>query len=258
MRSIWKGSVSFGLVNVPVKLYGATEEHDIVAHQVHSADGGRIRYAKICEGCGEKVHAADIAKQYEHEEHTVILTEDELAEVAAETDRTIEVLEFVPAEDLDTMLFDKPYYLAPEKGADKAYLLLATTLARTERVALVQFAMRGKTRLAALRVVGKENVIVAQTLRWPDEIRTPDWITVKDVKMTDDELDMAEQLVDTLANEFNADRYRDTAQEELRDLIASKAGDPLPEAEGAEEVSDLLEKLKASAAAKKAPRKKAS
>ena len=254
MRAIYRGAISWGLVNIPCKLYGATEEHDVKAHQLHGADGGRIRMKRFCEDCGEMVEYADIAKGYDHDGETVILTEDDLSTLPAERDRTIEVLEFVPAESLDPLMADKPYFLGPDKGADKAYALLAATLGRVDRVALVRFALRGRTRLAALRVLPKEGVLVAQTLRWPDEIRRPDWITVKDVQITPAELDMAEQLVESLSNQFNPDRYVDNYQRDLRELIAAKAeGRELPEVEKevTEDVSDLLAQLEKSIARKK-------
>lgn len=249
MRSIWKGSVSFGLVNVPIKLYGATEEHDQVCHQVHAADGGRIRYKRVCEECGEPVEYGDIAKAYEYGAQEVVLTADDLATLPSEQDRVIEVLEFVPAGSLDPLLYEKPYFLGPEKGADKAYTLLARTLGHVDRVALVKFAMRGKTRLAALTVLPKEGVMVAHTLRWPDEVRHASEIKVKDVEIKPRELELAETLVESMANEFNPDRYHDAYQEELRELVAAKAeGEELPEAapKATEEVSDLLAALEAS------------
>jgi DNA end-binding protein Ku len=249
MRAIWTGFVSFGLVNVPVKLYGATEDHDVKAHQVHAEDGGRIRYKKVCEDCGEVVEQRDIAKCYEHEGAAVILTDDELTALPEADNRAIEVLEFIPATDLDPMLFDKSYFLGPQKGTDKAYALLAAALGNTERVALARFAMRGKTRMVALRILPKEGVIVAHTLLWPDEIRHADFAIDAEVKPA--ELAMAEKLVESMANEYNPDRYRDTYQEELRELIAAKAeGAPVtPRSNrtvGTEDVSDLLAQLEAS------------
>lgn len=252
MRSIHKGTISFGLVSVPVKLYGATEEHDSVCHQVHNTDGARIRYKRVCEGCGEAVEYGDIAKGYEHGEETVILTEDDLATLPS-ADRTIEVLEFVPANSIDPMLYEKAYFLGPD-GSDKAYTLLASTLAHSDRVALVQFAMRGRTRLAALRVLPKDGVLVAHTLRWPDEVRHASEIKVKEVEVRPIELDVAGQLVASMHNEWNADRYVDTYQEELRELIAAKAaGQALPETEKVEteDVSDLLAALEASVRGRK-------
>jgi len=260
MRSIWTGSVSFGLVNVPVKLYGATEDHDIKSHQVHAADGGRIRYKRFCEECDEQVDMADITKAYEHEGNRVILTEDDLATLPDPNSKTIDVVEFVPAGDLDPLMFDKSYYLGPDKGkgAHRAYALLAEALSRTERVGIVKFSMRGKTRLAALKVVGKERVLTVHTLLWPDEIRDPHWITVDQVEVKDSELEMAEKLVEALSNEFNPDRYRDEYQEELRELIAAKADEQPVEVDYEEtvaEVDELIRKLEESLARKAVAKK---
>ena len=150
MRSIWKGSVAFGLVNVPVKVYSATEERDIRFHQVHEADGGRIRYKRVCELDGKTVEFADIAKAYEAEDgRTVILTDDDFAQLPANSSREIEVSSFVPADQIDPLLFDKSYYLEPASTSTKAYVLLCRTLEQTDRIAIVNFALRQKTRLAA-------------------------------------------------------------------------------------------------------------
>lgn len=257
MRAIWTGFVSFGLVSVPVKLYGATEDHDVKAHQVHAGDGGRIRYKKICEDCGELVEQADIAKSYEHEGNPVTLTEDELTALPEADNRSIEVLEFIPATDIDPMLYDKSYFLGPDTGSrnkkggsSKPYVLFAEALGNTDRIALARFAMRGKTRLAALRVLPKEGVIVVNTLLWPDEVRTPDF-RIDEAEIKPAELEMAEKLIDSMAAEYNADKYRDTYQEELRELIAAKASGAkvTPKSNrtvGTEDVSDLLAKLEAS------------
>ena len=178
MRSIWKGSIAFGLVNVPVKVYSATEDHDVKFHQVHAKDNGRIRYKRVCEVCGEVVEYRDIAKAYESDDgQTVIITDDDIATLPEERSREIEVLEFVPASDIDPMMYDKSYFLEPEGKSSKSYVLLAKTLMETDRVAIVHFALRNKTRLAALRVQDfcKRDVMVIQTLLWPDEIRDPDF-----------------------------------------------------------------------------------
>ena len=153
MRSIWKGSVAFGLVNVPVKVYSATEDHDIKFHQVHAKDNGRIRYKRVCEVCGEVVEFRDIAKSFESEDgQTVIITDEDIATLPEERSREIEVVEFVPADQLDPLMYDKSYFLEPDSKSSKSYMLLAQTLAETDRVAIVHFALRSKTRLAALRV----------------------------------------------------------------------------------------------------------
>ena len=176
MRSIWKGSIAFGLVNVPVKVYSATEDHDIKFHQVHAKDNGRIRYKRVCEVDGEVVEYGDLARAFESDDgQMVIITDDDIATLPEERSREIEVLEFVPAGEVDPMLYDRSYFLEPDSKSSKSYVLLAKTLAETDRVAIVHFTLRNKTRLAALRVkdFGKREVMVIHTLLWPDEIRDP-------------------------------------------------------------------------------------
>src|SRR5262249_50526315 len=152
MRSIWKGSLSFGLVNVPVKVYSATEDHDVKFHQVHAKDNGRIRYKRVCEVCGEVVDYHDIARAYESDDgRMVVITGDDIGTWPEERTREIGVLEFVPAGDLDPLMYDRSYYLEPDSKSTKSYVLLAKTLEQTDRVAIVHFALRNKTRLAALR-----------------------------------------------------------------------------------------------------------
>jgi DNA end-binding protein Ku len=278
MRSIWKGSLSFGLVNVPVKVYSATEDHDVKFHQVHAKDNGRIRYKRVCEVCGEVVDYRDIARAYESDDgRMVVITDDDIATLPEERNREIEVLEFVPVSDLDPLMYDRSYYLEPDSKSTKSYVLLAKTLQQTDRVAIVHFALRNKTRLAALRVkdFSKREVMVIHTLLWPDEIRDPDFpVLDKKVEIKPAELKMAGQVVDSMAEEFSPDRYHDTYQEELRELVEAKleGGEAFTteeqpkELEPTEDVSDLLARLEASvkrrraegqqAPAKKAPPKK--
>ncbi|ETB37385.1 DNA repair protein, partial [Mycobacterium avium subsp. paratuberculosis 11-1786] len=143
MRSIWKGSIAFGLVNVPVKVYSATEDHDIKFHQVHAKDNGRIRYQRVCELDGEVVEYRDIARAYESDDgQMVIITDDDIATLPEERSREIEVLEFVPANEVDPMLFDRSYFLEPDSKSSKSYVLLAKTLAETDRMAIVHFTLR--------------------------------------------------------------------------------------------------------------------
>ncbi len=207
MRSIWKGSISFGLVNVPVKVYSATQDHDIKFHQVHAKDNGRIRYKRVCEVDGEVVEYRDIARAYESDDgQMVIITDDDIATLPEERSREIEVLEFVPASELDPMMYDKSYFLEPDGKSTKSYVLLAKTLADTDRVAIVHFALRNKTRLAALRVkdFSKREVMVIHTLLWPDEIRDPDFpVLDKKVEVKPAELKMAGQVVESMADDFN-------------------------------------------------------
>lgn len=263
MRSIWKGSIAFGLVNVPVKVYSATEDHDIKFHQVHAKDNGRIRYKRVCEVDGEVVEYRDIAKAYESEDgQTVIITDDDIASLPEERSREIEVLEFVPASDLDPLMYDRSYFLEPDGKSSKSYVLLAKTLAETDRVAIVNFALRNKTRLAALRVkdFSKRDVMMIHTLLWPDEIRDPDFpILDKEVEIKPAELKMASQVVDSMTDDFNPDRYHDDYQEHLHELIQAKleggeafATEEQPtELDESEDVSDLLAKLEASVKARR-------
>ena len=169
MRAIWKGAIAFGLVNVPVKVYSATEDHDISLHQVHNADGGRIRYQRRCEVCSKVVDYEDIDKAYEDDGRTVVLSREELKSIPAENSHEIEVVQFVPAEQLDPIMFEKSYYLEPDSKSPKAYVLLRRALEDTDRVAIVQFALREKTRLGALRI--RDDVLVLQSLLWADEVR---------------------------------------------------------------------------------------
>lgn len=256
MRTIWKGALTFGLVNVPVKVYSATEDHDVPLHQVHAADGGRIRYQRICELDGEVVPYADIDKAYDDGERTVVLTADDIASLPAERSREIEVVEFVPSDQIDLLTLDKAYYLEPDSSSPKAYVLLRQTLEQTERTAIVRFSLRQKTRLAALRVRG--DVLVLQTLLWADEVREPAFPALDEpVKISAKELELSASLVDSFSADFDPDQFVDEYQQELRTLIDAKLekGDALDTAEtfGEEqptdaggEVIDLMAALTAS------------
>jgi DNA end-binding protein Ku len=219
MRAIWKGSIAFGLVNVPVKVYTATEDHDIKFHQVHAADGGRIKYDRVCSVCGQSVQYADIDKAYESPEgDTVVLTDEDFAKLPVAEKHEIPVLQFVPADQIDPILWDTSYYLEPDSATPKAYVLLATTLEQVERVALVHFTLRQKTRLAALRV--REGVLVLQTLLWPDEVRPADFESLDGVATPrPQEIEMAETLVDSMSDDFDPDLYTDEYQIELKRML---------------------------------------
>lgn len=228
MRSVWKGSISFGLVNVPVRLFSALEEHDVSLHQVHDADGGRIRYQRRCEVCGEIVEFAHIDKAYDDGEQTVVLTKDDLASLPSEHSREIEIVEFVPSDQIDPILLDRTYYLEADPKTRKPYALLLRTLASTELTAVARFAMRQKTRLAALRV--RDDVLVLQTLLWADEIRSAEGLeTGAGAKVTPQELKMSASLVESYAADFHPEQYTDDYRVELRKLIDAKleAGDAI-------------------------------
>ncbi len=264
MRSIWKGSIAFGLVNVPVKVYSATEDHDIKFHQVHAKDNGRIRYKRVCEVCGEVVEYRDINKAFESDDgQMVVITDEDIATLPEERSREIEVVEFIPAEQLDPLMYDKSYFLEPDSKSSKSYVLLAKTLAETDRIAIVHFSLRNKSRLAALRVkdFSKRDVMMIHTLLWPDEIRDPDFpILDKEVQIKPAELKMAGQVVESMTDDFKPDLYHDDYQEQLRELVQAKleGGEafsveeqPAELDEGTEDVSDLLAKLEASVKARK-------
>jgi DNA end-binding protein Ku len=268
MRALWKGAITFGLVNVPIKLYPATEDHDISLHQVHDADGGRIRYQRRCEVCGKVVEYANIDKAYAEGKTTVVLTEEDLKSLPEERSHEIEVVEFVPSEQIDEIRFDRSYFVEPEKTATKAYALLRRALEETDRTAIVQFSLRQKTRLGALRSRGK--VLMLQSLLWDDEVREADFPNVKDdVKVSPQELKMASSLIDNMSADFAPDKFSDEYQDQLRQLIAAKLeqGDALDTAatfgeKGEEpadrgEVVDLMEALRRSVEQNRAARKTA-
>lgn len=222
MRAIWKGAVSFGLVNVPVRLYAATGTKDVSFHQVHAADGGRIRYQRTCSVDGEPVAYSDIAKGYETDEgDLVVLSDADLAQLPLSTGREIEVVEFVPEVQVDPLLYDKAYYLEPERTAAKPYALLREALVATERVAVVKVALRQRETLAVLRVRGQ--VICLQTVLWPDEVREPDFeVGAPGVELKPAELTMAASLVESLAADFDPTQYADGYREAVRSLVEEK------------------------------------
>jgi DNA end-binding protein Ku len=254
MRAIWKGAVSFGLVNVPVRLYTATQENDIRFHQVHREDGGRIRQRRICSIDGEEVPYDEIAKGYETADgRIIILTDEDFAELPVATGREIEVHEFVPEDQIDPIMLGKTYYLEPDAAAAKPYALLRQALLDTERMAIVSYALRNKESLAVLRV--RDDVILLQQMLWPDEIRVPQFETTGDsakAELRPQEVKMAASLVESLAADFEPEKYTDHYREAVEQLIEAKlaGGDvtdvPAAKAEagaGGAEVVDLLTAL---------------
>lgn len=256
MRAIWKGSVTFGLVNVPVRLYSATGDHDLELHQVHDADGGRIKYTRTCEVCGEAIAFEHINKAYEEDGRTVVLSEADIAALPISRSREIEVVEFVPRGDIDPIRLDRSYYLEPDSKSPKAYVLLRQVLEQTDRTAVVHFSLRQKTRLAALRA--HDRVLVLQTLLWDDEVREADFASLDaDVSITRQELDMSARLVESLSEDFTPSKFTDDYQAQLQELIeekltsggarstASTFGENADAGDGGE-VLDLMEALKRS------------
>lgn len=260
MRAIWNGAVAFGLVNVPVKLYSATESHNVPLHQVHDADGGRIRYERRCEKDGEVVPYEHIARAYDDGTRTVILTDADLKTLPAERSREIEVVEFVPSDQVDPIRYEKSYYLEPSDKSAKAYVLLREALESTDRTAIVRFALREKTRLGALRVHG--DVLLLQALLWDDEVREADFPALRSAaEPSSKELSLAKVVVESLEGDFDPSAYTDEYQVELQSLIdaklesgdavASQAPESSTQDEGGE-VLDLMEALRRSVAKKRA------
>ncbi|MYU33541.1 Ku protein [Streptomyces sp. SID8358] len=256
MRSIWNGAISFGLVSIPVKLMNATENHSISFRQIHLADGGRIRYRKVCELDEQEVSSAETGKAYEDADGTVIpITDEDLASLPLPTAKTIEIEGFVPASAVDTLQLDSAYYLAVNGvPAAKPYALLREALRRSEKVAVAKYALRGRERLGMLRVI--DDVIALHGLLWPDEIRAPEGVAPdSNVKVRDAELDLADALMNTLG-EADLDTLHDDYREAVEELVAAKAAGEPVEPEGEEEpgegkVIDLMAALENSVRAAK-------
>ncbi|MEV0454725.1 Ku protein [Catellatospora methionotrophica] len=225
MRAIWKGAVSFGLVSISVKLYSATEEKDIRFHQVHRADGGRIKYQRVCAIDGEQVSYDQIAKGYDvGGGEIVVLTDDDFKNLPLTSSRAIEVLEFVPNEQIDPILYDKAYFLEPDGAAGvKPYLLLREALENVDRVAVVKVALRQRETLATVRV--HEGVLVLNTMLWPDEVREAAFDFLDDdVKLRPQEVKMAASLVDSMSGDFRPEEFTDSYREALQQVIDVKIG----------------------------------
>jgi DNA end-binding protein Ku len=250
MRSIWKGALSFGLVTIPVKVYSATQQNDISFHQVHVTDGGRIRYKRVCEVDGDEVAYQDIAKGYELPTgEVVVLTDDDLEGLPLSSSKVIDVLEFVPAEQVDPIYFAKSYYLEPEAIGVKPYVLLRDALGDSNRVAVVKVALRQRESLATVRV--RDGVLVLETMLWPDEIREPDFgFLTEDVAIRKQELTMAESLIESMTADFDPTQFSDAYREALEAVVQAKiegrevVAPAVPERTG--EVVDLMAALTAS------------
>jgi DNA end-binding protein Ku len=255
MKTIWKGAISFGLVTIPVRVYGATEEKSLRFNQLHAPDGGRIRYKRVCSIDGQEVEWSEIVKGYEYEkDHYVILADEELDSLPVTTARAIEIERFVDAEQIDPIFFQKSYYVVPEQTGVKAYQLLREAMADDGKVALAKVAFRDKEHLATLRL--RDNVFVLETMFWPDEIRTPGFdVLDEEVQVRPQEVRMARSLIESLTADFEPEEFRDEYRAALEELVAKKVqGEEITYSEEAEPstVVDLMEALRASVEAAKA------
>ncbi len=251
MQAIWKGTVSFGLVSIPVRLYAATEERGVSFRQVHEEDGGRIKYKRVCSVDGEEVPYSQIGKGFEMPDgDIVVLTDEDFASLPLPSRRTIEVLQFVPAEQIDGSYLSKPYYLAADGAGTKPYVLLRDALERSGRAALVKVALRNRESLALLRP--RDGALMVQTMLWPDEVRDPAaFVPTEDVAVRDQEIAMAESYIATLSDDFDPGAFTDDYRAALEAVVQAKAGgmavaepDETPAETGT--VVDLMAALRAS------------
>jgi DNA end-binding protein Ku len=252
-RAIWTGTISFGLVNVPVRMYSAIDEQDLRFHLVHEPDSGRIGYQKICKAENEPVPDDEIVKAFEFaEDELVVLTDEDFAAAKTEGVKTIDISDFVPYEEIDPIYFERTYYLGPQDGSEKVYALLREAMERTELAALGKYVMRDRQHLGCLRV--REGTITLEKMFFHDEIRPAQKVAPGNVKVAKAELEMAMSLIEQFKGEFEPERYEDTYREALMDVIRAKQkGKTITAApvEEEEEPGDLLAALRASVEAAK-------
>lgn len=261
MRNLWKGAISFGLVHVPVKLYSATERKDIKFNYLHEKCKTPIRYERVCPTCDTEVPLEEIVKGYEYEKGRYVIMQDEdLENLPLETTKTVEILNFVRLEEIDPVYFDKSYYLAPGDGGQKAYELLKRAMQDARKVAVAKVVIRSKESLATLRVYN--DIILMETMFYPDEIRRTQLMPEVDYKVQvhDNEIKMAANLIESLTETFDPDKYHNEYRQALHDLITAKiSGEQIAVAPRVEpgKVLDLMEALKASIELAKEEKKKA-
>jgi DNA end-binding protein Ku len=252
-RAIWSGTISFGLVSVPVRMYSAISESDLHFHLIHEPDGGRIGYQKICKAEGEPVADDEIVKAFEFEkDELVVLTDEDFAAAKSEGVKTIDIQDFVPYEEIDPIYFEKTYFLGPNEGGEKVYSLLREAMEQTELAAIGKFVMRDKQHLGCLRV--RNGVITLEKMFFHDEIRDAGDVKPKEAKVSKAELEMATALIEQFKGPFEPEKYDDTYREALCEIITAKRKGKTIEAapvEQEEEPTDLLAALRASVEAAK-------
>lgn len=250
MRTIWKGAISFGLVNVPIKLFPATEQKDVKFRYLHKTCQAPIKYQRVCSACGQEVTQDDIVRGYEYESgRFVIINEEDMDKIPDERTRTIDIIDFVSLEEIDPLYFDKTYYLGPGEAGEKPYSLLRQAMADTGKIAVAKVVIRNKESLAVVR--GYQDYLVMETIFYPDEIRDTAQLPGFDKKITlhDNELKMARELIENLATAFEPEKYTDEYRKKLMEMIHAKIeGEQIavPEVVGKGKVVDLMDALKAS------------
>lgn len=254
MRPIWTGSISFGLINIPVKLYSAVQESSLDLDMLSSKDHSNIKYKRVSESTGKEVAYEDIVKGYKLEDGYVILDDEDFEAADAEKTKMIDIINFVDEQEIDSLYYQQPYFLEPEKGAMKAYALLRDALSASGKVGVTTFVLRNKESLAILKPY--KNVIVLNRIRFSQEIREPDELKLPPVSKTKSkEMDMANKLVEQLTEKFNIEKYKDTYAAKLLKIIKGKSkGEKVTPPKMKivpKESGDLMEMLKASLAGKK-------
>lgn len=249
MRTMWSGAVSFGLVNIPIKLYSASENTGIDFNMLHSKDLSPIRFARVCREDGKEVPWDEIVKGYEYRKGDyVVLTKEDFEKADPGRQDTIDILAFAEVSEVDPIYFEKPYYLEPDKGAAKVYALLARALQESGKVAIAKYVFRNREHIGCIRPQG--NLLVLLQMRFAAEVRSPQELKVpEDVEISKAELKLANQLIDQLTKPFDPEEYKDTYQEELERIIEEKVQGLEPTAAKAPkkaEVKDLMAALKAS------------
>lgn len=259
MRAIWSGSLAFGLVNIPVKLYSASEERELNFALLHKKDSSQIRYARICKAEGIEVPWEEIIKGYEIQKGDyVILVDEDFKRANLRKTKSIDIEDFVLESEISSEYFDKPYFLEPEKGADKAYALLREALRRSKKIGIAKFVLRNRERLCAIKT--SEKVIVLNQMRFNEELRKPEGLKLPDAKITEKrEMEIALSLIKQLSDSFDPEKYKDTYTRELKTVISEKAKGRTPTPRGKEpiptKVPDLMQILRRSLAAEQHSRK---
>ena len=223
LHTMWKGSISFGLVHIPIKLFAATEEKDIKMRHLHRECHTPIKYEKVCPACEKEIEQNEIVKGYEYEQgRFVLLEKEELDELAHENNKTIEIMDFVNLEEIDPIYFNKSYFMGPSENGEKAYMLLLQAMKESEKIGIAKITLRAKEHLAVVR--GYEKGLIMETIYYPDEVRNANHVPgiPENIEVNEKELAMAKQLIEQLTTEFDPTKYTDQYRATLMDLIQGK------------------------------------